>query len=103
MRGWGYRLQIPTLKFQACQQVGTAIPKVLVLEQLRGSQGTLVVTCKQSLLDAAGALPSSLAEIREAAVVPGYVANVVADAVFVRFLGGLTGRAGKTDQPPLLL
>jgi len=74
----------------------------MVLEQLRGS-GTLVVTRKPSLLAVAEGLPSALEDLSEAGVLPGYVANVVADAVFVRFLGGLTGRAGGPPHSPLLL
>jgi rRNA biogenesis protein RRP5 len=74
-------------------QEGTKLSKVLVLEQLRGS-GTLIVSCKPSLMDAADSLPKSLDDLTEASILPGYVTNVVADAVFVRFLGGLTGRAG---------
>ena len=35
-------------------------------------------------------LPPS-AQVREAALLPGFVASVTADAVFVRFLGSLTG------------
>jgi rRNA biogenesis protein RRP5 len=56
----------------------------------------LRVTRKASLLSAAaaGALPASLADVSEGLVLPGYVASVTADAVFVRFLGELTGRAG---------
>ena len=33
-------------------------------------------------------------DVKEGMLAPGYVANVTADAVFVRFLGALTGRAG---------
>jgi hypothetical protein len=33
-------------------------------------------------------------QVREAMLASGFVASVTADAVFVRFLGGLTGRAG---------
>jgi hypothetical protein len=49
---------------------------------------------KPSLVAAAASLPSSLEALTVGAVVPGYVAHVTGDAVFVRFLDGLTGRWG---------
>lgn len=53
------------------------------------------LTRKASLIAAASLMPKTLAEVKETSVLPGYVANVTADAVFVRFLGSLTARAGK--------
>ena len=52
------------------------------------------LTMKMSLIRAAKALPSSIDEVKPGALVSGYVASVTSDAVFVRFLGSLTGRAG---------
>ncbi len=51
------------------------------------------VSRKPSLLPAAaaGRLPRRFEDVAEAAVVPGFVASVTHDAVFVRFLAGLTG------------
>jgi rRNA biogenesis protein RRP5 len=43
-------------------------------------------------LDAAAASAPSAASA--AAILPGYIASVTADAAYVRFLGGITGRAG---------
>lgn len=39
-------------------------------------------------------LPASTAEVTPGAILPGYVASISKDAVFVRFLGRCTGRAG---------
>ena len=52
------------------------------------------MTRKASLLAAAAQLPATMEDVKEGMLAPGYVANVTADAVFVRFLGALTGRAG---------
>ena len=54
----------------------------------------LLVTRKASLLAAAARLPSSIDDLREGTLAPGYVASVTGDSVFVRFLDDLTGRAG---------
>lgn len=56
--------------------------------------GLLRVTRKASLLAAAAQLPATIEDVKEGTLASGYVANVTADAVFVRFLGTLTGRAG---------
>ncbi|MEW5309980.1 MAG: hypothetical protein WDW38_001818 [Sanguina aurantia] len=66
---------------------------LVVLERLLG-QRVLRVSRKASLVAAAATLPRTFPDIKEAALMCGYVANVTADAVFVRFLGQLTGRAG---------
>jgi hypothetical protein len=50
------------------------------------------VTRKASLLAAAPRLPSSLDAMTPGTALPGYVAHVTNDAVFVRFLNGVTGR-----------
>ena len=52
------------------------------------------LTRKASLLAAAAQLPSGFSALKGGALLPGYVASVTADSVFVRFLGNLTGRAG---------
>lgn len=54
----------------------------------------LQLTRKRSLVEAAQQLPSSFEEVKEGSLLPGYVASVTGDAVFVRFLGAVTGRAG---------
>ena len=56
--------------------------------------GMLRVSRKASLLGARAALPAALGDLSEGTLAPGYVASVTGDAVFVRFLGSLTGRAG---------
>ncbi len=45
---------------------------------------TLRLTRKASLLAAAAALPRSFSDVAEGALLPGYVASVTPDAVFVR-------------------
>ncbi|BDA47226.1 probable protein RRP5 homolog [Coccomyxa sp. Obi] len=72
---------------------GSELGQLLVLERLEKA-GVLRVTRKTSLLAAATQLPATIEDVKEGTLAPGYVANVTADAVFVRFLGGLTGRAG---------
>ena len=76
-------------------KIGTCLESLLVLQHLT-SIGAVRVTRKQSLIDsvASHALPQRLSDLAEGVVVPGYVASVASDAVFVRFLGDLTGRAG---------
>lgn len=78
-------------------QVGSEIGKVLVLEQVRGAQ-TWRLTLKASLIESASTLPKSPDELAEAQIHYGYVANVAQDSVFVRFLNGLTGRAGENHS-----
>ena len=56
--------------------------------------GMLRMSRKASLLGVRGALPAALEDLTEGTLAPGYVASVTGDAVFVRFLGSLTGRAG---------
>lgn len=74
-------------------QVGSKLGQVLVLEKMRASS-LVAVTCKPSLLKAAEKLPKEMEDLTEASIIPGYIANVVSEGVFVRFLNGLTGRAG---------
>jgi hypothetical protein len=53
----------------------------------------LRLTRKASLLGAAGTLPSAVEDLKDGQVLPGYVASVTADGVFVR-------RAGSQRQAP---
>ena len=53
------------------------------------------LTMKLSLIRAAKSLPNSIEDVKPGALLPGYVASVTSDAVFVRLLGSLTGRAGR--------
>ncbi len=47
------------------------------------------------MVAAASSLPATFKEVTQSTnALPGYVANVTADAVYVRFLGTVTGRAG---------
>lgn len=68
----------------------------MVLER-HEAQKQLLVSRKASLVSAAreGRLPTSFSAVREGALLPGYVAGVTADAVFVRFANHVTGE-GRT-------
>ncbi|KAG2446158.1 hypothetical protein HXX76_000753 [Chlamydomonas incerta] len=89
--------------FKEAIQPGSKLGRVLVLDRLE-AQRCVRVSRKPSLLAAAaagaaaggggGALPKAFSEVAEGALLAGYVANVTGDAVYVRFLAGLTGRAG---------
>eukprot|EP00884_Botryococcus_braunii_P015433 jgi/Botrbrau1/2573/Bobra.145_1s0001.1 len=72
---------------------GAPLGQLLVLERLEGSS-MVRVTRKPALVAAARQLPADFSQLREGAVVPGYVASVRQDSVFVRFLSQLTGRTG---------
>ena len=78
-----------------CMQAGSPLGRVLVLQD-RSKQGWLTVTRKASLIAAAKTLPSELSQAAAGALIPGYVASVTNDSVFVRFLKDLTGRAGQS-------
>lgn len=54
-----------------------------------------MVTRKPALVAAAASLPAEPSDLTPGLVVPGYVASVTTDSAFVRFLGELTGRAGR--------
>lgn len=54
----------------------------------------LRLTRKRALVAQATQLPRTLDDLTEGLVSVGYVASVTKDAVFVRFMGSLTGRAG---------
>ncbi|KAK9804637.1 hypothetical protein WJX73_002075 [Symbiochloris irregularis] len=77
-------------------QVGDSLGTLLVLEQLEG-QAVPKVSRKASLIAAAPSLPSTLDGVQIGQVHPGVVSSVTDDSVFVRFLQGLTGRAGLTQ------
>lgn len=82
----------------AAKALGDALSKGSRLNSLRVLQHLhtakqVKLTNKMSLKTCAE-LPSTLKELREGHVLPGYVASVTPDAVFVRFAGDLTGRAG---------
>ena len=84
----------------ACQafadvlQVGSRLTNLIVLEKLDSIQRARV-TNKASMRDAiiAGKMPENIDNLKVGSVIPGYVASVTADAVYVRFLNRLTGRA----------
>ncbi|GBF92560.1 hypothetical protein Rsub_05174 [Raphidocelis subcapitata] len=87
---------------------GAALGPLVVLQKAPGGEkkgkkggggkrrggAAVLVSRKPSLVAAAPSLPASLEALTVGAVLPGYVAHVTGDAVFVRFLDGLTGRAG---------
>ncbi|EFN56095.1 hypothetical protein CHLNCDRAFT_145628 [Chlorella variabilis] len=79
----------------AALTVGSRLGPLLVLQRLENVK-QLRLTRKASLLTAAaaGLLPSAVEAVAEGALLAGYVASVTSGAVFVRFLDGLTGRAG---------
>jgi hypothetical protein len=84
------------LKYLGCMQgLGTGAPlgQLLVLERLEGV-ALVRLTRKASMVAAAAQLPRDFDKLKEGALLPGYVASVTADAVFVRFLDKLTGRTG---------
>ena len=74
---------------------GSVLPEVVVLETHPGA-GIAVASRKASLVAAAKAhlLPCQLSELQPDSCVPGFIASITKDACFVRFGGGLTGRAG---------
>lgn len=57
--------------------------------------GVVKVSRKASLLSAsaAGALPSAIGDVRESALLQGYIASLTADAAYVRY---------RNQQPSLL-
>lgn len=54
----------------------------------------VLLSRKASLVQAAKSLPKKFDDLKETAVLPGFVANIMPTGVFVRFLGHLTGLAG---------
>ena len=76
-------------------KIGSRVDNLLVLQRLETVK-QLRVTRKTSLTAAAaaGKLPGDVSEMVEGATYPGYVASVAGNAVFVRFMGELAGRAG---------
>lgn len=65
--------------------------------------GVVKLTRKASLIAAASALPSSVSDLKETQLVPGYIASVTSDACYVRFLNQLTGRAGLAQLADLFV
>ncbi len=65
--------------------VGSQLGPLLVLQRVEGAKH-LRLTRKAAMLEgaAAGLLPANLADVAEGALLPGYVASVTDDAVFVR-------------------
>ena len=60
----------------------------MVLSCLPQRIGVVKLSRKSSLLSAAagGALPSAIEDVRESALLPGYVASLTPDAAFIRCL-----------------
>ena len=52
------------------------------------------MTRKRSLVAGAATMPRAFADVKLHLVAPGYVHSVAADAVYVHFLGRVSGRAG---------
>lgn len=69
-------------------QPGCALGTLLVLK----IKPQLLVTRKLSLLEQSEVLPQSFSDVREAMVLPGYVAHIYTDAIMVGFLGSLEGK-----------
>jgi hypothetical protein len=72
-------------QLQQQRQVWLGLPPASICKALHASARNL--TC----------LLLTLVQVKETALLPGYVASVSGDAVFVRFLAGVTGRAGITQ------
>jgi rRNA biogenesis protein RRP5 len=74
---------------------GCILSEVVVLET-RLESGLVIVSRKACLLQAAeaGELPCRMSDLKPGMRVAGFIASVTNDACFVRFGGGLTGRAG---------
>lgn len=69
---------------------GSSLGQMIVLE-LVAHGNMLLLSRKQALVRAAESLPATFEEVKESALLPGYVASVTADAVYIRFLGRVTG------------
>ena len=92
---------------RAALTVGASLGPLLILERAAKARG-LVVTRKPSMVraatavaastsgggEAASALPADPAAVSPGAVLPGFVASVTPDALFIRFLNRCTGRVG---------
>lgn len=85
----------------ACQaladslKVGSTLENLVVLERLDSIQ-QVRITNKNSIRTAVveGTIPEKIEDLKVGSVIPGYIASVSANAVFVRFLGHLSGRVG---------
>eukprot|EP00890_Picochlorum_soloecismus_P005949 jgi/Picsp_1/6355/NSC_03704-R1_protein rrp5 homolog len=81
--------------FSEVLRVGDKLSDLVVLERLE-SIGQLRLTRKRSIRGAVkdGVIPKNFDDVDIGSTIIGFVASITADAVFVRFLGHLTGRAG---------
>ena len=75
---------------------GDGLGEVVVLNKAGKDAERILVSRKQSLREAAaaGRMPQTIDGLEVDQALPGYIANITRDGVFVRFLGSLTGRAG---------
>lgn len=78
-------------QLKSVTKVGFQFDRLLVLDVT--DKQKLIVSAKQSLLQAASSLPSDISQLQPQSVIPGYVANITDRGCFVRFLGRLTGLA----------
>eukprot|EP00798_Chlamydomonas_sp_ICE-L_P000495 gene495-1901_t len=67
---------------------------MVVMERFGGGSPHLKVSRKHSLVQAAASLPKVFEDVKTTAILPAYVSGVTGDAVFVRYLGHVSGRAG---------
>ncbi|KAL6772122.1 hypothetical protein ACKKBG_A29005 [Auxenochlorella protothecoides x Auxenochlorella symbiontica] len=106
LRGIYGRLEIAHLADHPCAaaalvenlRVGLDLGRLLVLRapEAGTEHKALTLTRKAALVEAAaaGKLPATLEAAKKGRVMPGYIASITKDAVFVRFLGALTARVG---------
>jgi len=80
--------------FSEVLRVGDKLSNLVVLERLE-SIGQLRLTRKMSVREAVkdGTIPKNFEDVKIGSTIIGFVASITTDAVFVRFLGHLTGRA----------
>ncbi|KKZ60457.1 hypothetical protein EMCG_00743 [[Emmonsia] crescens] len=77
-------------------RVGQKLNELLILNMQKAHR-LIKVTNKPSLKQARqrGELPDKFEDLKEGSKVTGFVKNIIADGLFVEFLGGLTGFAPK--------
>ncbi|KAI8105276.1 hypothetical protein M9435_000444 [Picochlorum sp. BPE23] len=75
--------------------IGSKLEDLVVLERLDSIQ-QVKITNKNSIRTAvvSGTMPDKLEDLKVGNVIPGYIASVSSNAVFVRFLDHLSGRVG---------
>lgn len=88
---------------QETLKLGSILEDLVVLEKMDQMQ-QLKLTNKDSIRQAvlSGKMPKTLEDLRVGTVVPGFIASVTSDAVFVRFLDHVTARASMnqvSDSP----